>query len=131
MVLTMAVALPLQQLLLCLRPLLGRWSEHFFWGDALSLVVVLLGFGVYQISPEGRAKRRDASNGGGFWGWRAPPGELVTPLATDPLQGDHMIRARDPSSHPSSHPDDTDDVMRITRDSDQRFTPGSGWHAVD
>lgn len=58
MVLTTAIALPLQQLVLCLKPLLGKWSERFFWGDALSLVLVLLGFAAYQLySPEAKAAR--------------------------------------------------------------------------
>ena len=58
LVLVTAVALPLQQLALCARPLLGRWAETFFWGDAIALLLVLLGFGVYQgLSPEGRAAR--------------------------------------------------------------------------
>ena len=59
LVLVTAVALPLQQLVLCARPLLGRRAETFFWGDAVSLACVLLGFMTYQaLSPEGRAARR-------------------------------------------------------------------------
>ena len=61
-VLSSSIALPMQQLFLCARPLVGRWAEDFFWGDGLALVLVLLGFGVYQgMSPEGRASRRGAS----------------------------------------------------------------------
>ena len=57
-VLAAAVALPVQQLVLCARPLVGRWAESFFWGDGVALILVLLGFGVYQLlSPEGRAAR--------------------------------------------------------------------------
>lgn len=58
MVLASAIALPLQQLLLCAQPLVGRWAESFFWGDAVALALVLCGFGVYQwLAPEGRAAR--------------------------------------------------------------------------
>lgn len=58
LVLVTAVALPLQQLVLCTRPLVGRWAEDFFWGDAVALLLVLVGFGVYQgLSPEGKAAR--------------------------------------------------------------------------
>ena len=60
-VLSSSIALPMQQLFLCARPLVGRWAEDFFWGDGLALVLVLHGFGVYQgMSPEGRASRRGA-----------------------------------------------------------------------
>lgn len=59
LVLASAVALPLQQFALCMRPLVGRWAERFFWGDAVALLLVLLGFAIYQgFSPEGRAARR-------------------------------------------------------------------------
>ena len=59
LVLVTAVALPLQQLVLCTRPLLGPLAERFFWGDAISLTLVLLGFMIYQaLSPEGRAARQ-------------------------------------------------------------------------
>ena len=59
MVLTTAIALPLQQIVLCLRPLLGnKLAETFFWGDGISLVLVLAGFTVYEAcSPEGVARR--------------------------------------------------------------------------
>ena len=64
MVLTTAIALPLQQLVLCYRPLLGGLTERFFWGDALALVLVLVGFAAYQLcSPEGVAKRRAIGGG--------------------------------------------------------------------
>ncbi|KAL1528290.1 hypothetical protein AB1Y20_009647 [Prymnesium parvum] len=57
MVLASAIALPLQQLVLC-SPMVGRWSESFFWGDGLALALVLVGFCVYQaFSPEGREAR--------------------------------------------------------------------------
>lgn len=53
MVVASAVALPLQQIVLCL-PFLGIYSESFFWGDAVALLLVLAGFLVYQaLSPEG------------------------------------------------------------------------------
>ena len=53
MVICSAVALPIQQLILCL-PFLGVYTESFFWGDAIALVCVLTGFLVYQVlSPEG------------------------------------------------------------------------------
>jgi hypothetical protein len=59
LVIASAVALPLQQLILCARPLLGWRAETFFWGDAVALCLVLLGFVIYQgLSPEGRLARR-------------------------------------------------------------------------
>ena len=59
MVLASAIALPLQQLVLCTPALVGKWSEHFFVGDAIALVLTLVGFGVYQgLAPEGIAARR-------------------------------------------------------------------------
>ena len=57
MVMSSAISLPLSQLVLCLRFLMGKWVERFFWGDAVALAVVLLGFWVFQMSPEGRAGR--------------------------------------------------------------------------
>ena len=58
LVLVTAVALPLQQLVLCTPALLGAWAEAFFWGDAVALGFVLVGFGLYQgLAPEGRAAR--------------------------------------------------------------------------
>ena len=61
MVLSSAIALPLQQLVLC-SPLVGKWSESFFYGDGIALALVLVGFGVYQAcSPEGRAARGESS----------------------------------------------------------------------
>ena len=58
-----AVALPLQQLVLCARSLLGSLAETFFWGDAVSLALVLLGFMVFQaLSVEGRAARHPAND---------------------------------------------------------------------
>lgn len=57
LVLVTALALPLQQLVLCARPLLGSLAETFFWGDAVSLALVLVGFMVFQTSAEGRAAR--------------------------------------------------------------------------
>ena len=54
MVISSAVALPIQQLVLCL-PFLGIYRESFFWGDAVALVLVLIGFLIYQVlSPEGK-----------------------------------------------------------------------------
>ena len=62
-VLSSAIALPLQQLVLCARPIVGKFAERFFWGDALALVLVLVGFGVYQgLSPEGKAARGVSSS---------------------------------------------------------------------
>ena len=69
MVISSAVALPIQQLVLCL-PLLGIYRESFFWGDAVALVLVLIGFLIYQVlSPEGklhdlwrRVRRRDSGS---------------------------------------------------------------------
>ena len=53
------LALPLQQLVLCLPFLVGKWAESFFAGDAVALAVVLGGFCVFQFwSREGRAARR-------------------------------------------------------------------------
>ena len=53
------LAVPLQQLVLCLPFIVGRWAESFFVGDAVALVVVLAGFAVYQfLAREGRAARR-------------------------------------------------------------------------
>ena len=57
MVMASAVALPLQQLVLC-SPLMFQYKESFFWGDGVALALVLSGFGVYhQCSREGRASR--------------------------------------------------------------------------
>ena len=65
MAVVVAVALPLQQLVLCSKPLVGKWAETFFWGDGVALGLVLLGFVGYQFgSPEGRAARRAAGGGG-------------------------------------------------------------------
>jgi hypothetical protein len=47
MVIGCATALPLQQLLLC-SPVVGSYKSSFFWSDAIALVLVLMGFGVYQ-----------------------------------------------------------------------------------
>ena len=59
LVLVTAVALPLQQLVLCARPMVGKWAETFFWGDAVALVLVLAGFAIYQgAAPEGQAARQ-------------------------------------------------------------------------
>ena len=59
MVIASAIALPLSQLVLCLRPIVGKWTEDFFWGDGLALVLVLAGFMVYHCySREGQADRR-------------------------------------------------------------------------
>ena len=68
MVMASAVSLPLQQLMLC-SPLMFAYKESFFWGDGVALVLVLLGFCVYQMSREGRASRGktkfiDDSSGG-------------------------------------------------------------------
>lgn len=43
MVISSAVALPIQQLILCL-PFMGIYRESFFWGDAVALILVLIGF---------------------------------------------------------------------------------------
>jgi len=59
LVLASAVALPLQQLVLCAKPVLGKWAESFFWGDGVALLLVLAGFAIYQgLAPEGVAARR-------------------------------------------------------------------------
>ena len=47
MVIGSATALPLQQLLLC-SPVVGTYQVPFVWSDAIALVLVLMGFGVYQ-----------------------------------------------------------------------------------
>jgi len=53
MVISSAVALPIQQLILTL-PLLGVYRESFFWGDFVALVLVLGGFVIFQVlAPEG------------------------------------------------------------------------------
>jgi hypothetical protein len=58
MVIASTIALPLSQLVLCLRPLVGKWAEAFFWGDGVALGLVLAGFTLYQaFSREGRAER--------------------------------------------------------------------------
>ena len=58
LVLASAVALPLQQLVLCAHQLVGQWAESFFWGDAVALLLVLIGFAIYQgMSPEGITAR--------------------------------------------------------------------------
>ncbi len=48
MVLASAIALPLQQLVLCAHPIVGRWAESFFWGDGAALAFSLVGFGVFH-----------------------------------------------------------------------------------
>ena len=61
LVLVTAVALPLQQLVLCTPALVGKWAEAFFWGDGIALLLVLAGFLMYQLcSSEGRAARAEA-----------------------------------------------------------------------
>jgi len=50
MVITIAIALPLQQLVLCTKFLLGKFSETFFWGDSVALILVLFGFCLYQYA---------------------------------------------------------------------------------
>ena len=56
MVISSAVALPLQQLVLCTPFLVSVWAETFFWGDAVALVLVLVGFLTYQLSTDGVLK---------------------------------------------------------------------------
>lgn len=58
LVIASSIALPLQQLTLCL-PIMGKYRESVFWGDPIALVTVLAGFLVYQfVSPEGKEGRR-------------------------------------------------------------------------
>ena len=58
MVLASAISLPLQQLVLCARPLVGHWVERFFWGDAVALGLLCVGLFVYLgLSPEGKKER--------------------------------------------------------------------------
>lgn len=71
-VLATAIALPLEQLVLCVSWLVGKWAESFFWGDGIALVLSLLGFGIYS--------KGNAHGGGG--GGRGGGGEgLNAPLA--------------------------------------------------
>ena len=53
MVMATAVALPLQQLVLC-SPLMFSYEESFFGGDAVALLFVIVGFAVFQCSREGK-----------------------------------------------------------------------------
>ena len=58
MVLASAIALPLQQLTLCIPQIMGKYTETFFWGDATALALVLAGYCVYQfLSIEGKKAR--------------------------------------------------------------------------
>ncbi len=80
-VLSSAIALPLQQLVLCAQPLLGARAESFFWGDGLALGLVLVGFAVNQgCSPEGRAARR-------------PAGQRVEPAPTSASESERQYVA--------------------------------------
>jgi len=65
MVITTAISLPLQQLVLCMRPLLGKWAEKFFWGDSAALALVLAGFLVYQRAHATESERMEERQGGG------------------------------------------------------------------
>ena len=49
MVMASAVALPLQQLVLC-SPLMFQYKESFFWGDGVALALVLSGFGEGRLA---------------------------------------------------------------------------------
>ena len=62
MVVTIAIALPLQQLVLCMKILLGKYSELFFWGDSVALVFVLLGFLLYQSAQPNQTNNNTASH---------------------------------------------------------------------
>ena len=62
MVVTIAIALPLQQLVLCMKILLGKYSELFFWGDSVALVFVLLGFLLYQSAQPEQTNNNTASH---------------------------------------------------------------------
>ena len=62
MVMASAVALPLQQLVLC-SPLMFKYKETSFWGDYVALLLVLFGFTVYQYSKDGRISRGDVAVG--------------------------------------------------------------------
>lgn len=65
MVISSAVALPVQQLVLCLS-LLGVYKETFFWGDTVAFVLVLVGFLVHQVlSPDGAFRGRSTKDNGG------------------------------------------------------------------
>jgi len=58
MVMASAISLPLTQIFLCSSAFVGeKWAEKFFWGDAAALSLVMLGFGVYQFSREGKEGR--------------------------------------------------------------------------
>eukprot|EP00941_MAST-03F_sp_MAST-3F-sp1_P002341 g2341.t1 len=63
MVIASAVALPLQQLVLC-SPLLGTYNEyreHFSFSDLVALFLVLSGFVVYELcSKEGKTARDES-----------------------------------------------------------------------
>lgn len=92
MVLAVAVALPLQQLVLTQRALVGRWAEQFFPGDAVALVLALAGFVVYQrCSREGKAAARPASLGPSMADALAPAGDLGARL-TEPAAEDRAGR---------------------------------------
>jgi drug/metabolite transporter (DMT)-like permease len=89
LVLVTAVALPLQQLVLCARSLLGSLAETFFWGDAVSLALVLLGFMVFQaLSVEGRAARHPANDTAPSHSPHSPhsPHSSPSELPSSPLQ---------------------------------------------
>eukprot|EP00051_Salpingoeca_urceolata_P002230 m.48275 g.48275 ORF g.48275 m.48275 type:complete len:424 (-) comp11986_c0_seq2:10-1281(-) len=61
MVLASAIALPLSQLVFCIRPMMGQFYEKFYPTDGAALAMVLVGFGVYQLlSREGRLGRQHA-----------------------------------------------------------------------
>jgi drug/metabolite transporter (DMT)-like permease len=62
MVVTIALALPLQQLVLCTHFLLGKFSEAFFWGDTVALVLVMFGFLMYQYGHRGKEKDDEDSS---------------------------------------------------------------------
>eukprot|EP00760_Papus_ankaliazontas_P025870 PhM_4_TR2901/c0_g1_i1/m.55292 len=49
MAVTSAVALPMQQIVLCIHPLMGSYYEVFRWTDGVALILVLAGFVLYHV----------------------------------------------------------------------------------
>jgi len=76
MVISNALSLPLQQLVLCSSVLVGHYQEAFSLWDGVSLILVFAGFLIYQmLSPEGLKARNSSSTRrfGGRSSSRSPP----------------------------------------------------------
>jgi len=78
-VIASAVALPLQQLVFCLPFIVtAQYADKYYLVDAIALVVVGLGYYVYQwLSPEGSQTRKSEENDNAFEREFDPRGEFI------------------------------------------------------